>query len=571
MTTATTTGPTTAARRGYARTAPVAFGGAYTPRAVIYLRVSTIGQVRTNRDEEGFSIPNQRDACMRKIVEIGAACVDEYVDAGESARSADRPKLQEMLLRLEEKRDIDFVVVYRVDRLARNRVDDAQITLAVRKSGARLVSASESIDETPSGMLMHGIMATIAEHYSNDLAVKVRGGMDQKAQQGGMNSQAPIGYKNVQYFDTGSTKPFRTIEVDRDKAPIVSWAFEAYASGDYTLRQLSEALAERGLRTKATKRRAASALYPQNVNALLTNTFYVGIVTWKGIEYAGRHEPLVSVETFARVQAILHSRAQSREKPSRQQHYLRGSLFCKRCGSSMGFVRAKGRSDRYDYFFCWSRHKKTGCDLPYVSAEVVESQVEPWYQMLQVSGEVLLRFRDHIANHMKLQLAGSAKLAKQTRQRITHLEAERRRLVQAHLAGAVPLDILREEQDRITRELAQAGAELANTDIAAEEIEGNVYAAVGLVSQLFDLYSSADSVLRRRLNQACFAGLDVDADGIAGARLTDPMAALVAEDIVKTLGAKNANQDPFDRARGSRLNYLVELTGLEPATVDTQL
>ena len=62
-------------------------------RAVIYLRVSTVGQVKTDRDAEGFSIPAQREACLRKAESLGAMVLDEYVDAGESARTADRAQL----------------------------------------------------------------------------------------------------------------------------------------------------------------------------------------------------------------------------------------------------------------------------------------------------------------------------------------------------------------------------------------------------------------------------------------------------------------------------------------------
>jgi hypothetical protein len=109
MTNARATAKRTAVARGYARSAPPGpFGGTVAPRAVIYLRVSTAGQVNTHRDGEGFSIPAQREACLRKIAELGAEFVDEYLDAGESARSADRPQLQALLKRLAADRDIDY-------------------------------------------------------------------------------------------------------------------------------------------------------------------------------------------------------------------------------------------------------------------------------------------------------------------------------------------------------------------------------------------------------------------------------------------------------------------------------
>jgi site-specific DNA recombinase len=566
MTNATPTAKRSVVARGYARSASPDSEAAYALRAVIYLRVSTIGQVRTNRDSEGFSIAAQREACLRKIDDLGAVFVDEYIDAGESARSADRAQLQALLNRLATERDIDLVVVHKVDRLARNRADDVQITLAIKKSGARLVSVTENIDETPSGMLVHGIMSSIAEFYSQNLATEISKGMDQKVKKGGLAGRAPIGYLNVQNFDGHSSKPIRSVVIDPERAPLVRWAFEAYASGDYTIKQLTEALTEKGLTTRPTRVKAAMPLYPQHVHDMLTKRVYVGLVQWKGIEYPGTNEPLVSIETFATVQALLHSRAQAHEKPSKHQHYLRGSLFCKRCASPMGFVRAKGRSAEYDYFFCWSRARGAGCDLPYLPAEVIENQVEACYEPVQVSAVTVLRFKEFVLKHMKLRIEGAEKEARKNRKRILDLESERRRLLQAHLAGAVPLDLLREEQDRITRQLAQAGAELANLEVDWEQVEENVNAAVALASQLFDIYLTAEPTLRRRINQACWDGFDLDADGVVGARLSDPMAALVADDLVKQLGAENGNRDPFERGRGSRLTSLVEVSGLEPPT-----
>jgi site-specific DNA recombinase len=545
----------------------------YALRAVIYLRVSTAGQVNTARDGEGFSIPAQREACLRRAEELGAVFVDEYIDAGESARSVDRPQLQAMLERLTSQRDIDIVIVHKVDRLARNRADDVEINLTIRRAGARLVSVTENIDETPTGMLLHGIMSTIAEFYSGNLATEIRKGMSQKAKKGGMVGRAPIGYLNVQHFNGASSKPIREVILDPERADLVRWAFEAYATGEYTIKQLAEELGDRGLRTRPTKTKSSQPLYPQHVHKMLTRRVYVGLIEHQGEEYRGTHEPLVTVETFATVQAILHSRAQSREKSSKHGHYLRGSLFCKRCGSSLGFVKAHGRSATYDYFFCWTRHRNKTCNLPYVSAEVIESQVESLYKPVQVSAQVLLKFQGHILDRMERQLKGVEDTAKQARKRILHLEAERRKVLQAHLAGAVPLDLLKEEQDRIGRELAQAGSELANSEVDWESVRSQVNAAISLISQLHDLYIRADLGIRRRINQACWDGFDVDAEGVVGGRMSDPMAALVAEDVVQALGAAQGIHEPFEGVSpddGSRLSSLVEVKGLEPSAYGLQ-
>jgi DNA invertase Pin-like site-specific DNA recombinase len=85
------------------------------------------------------------------------------------------------MLQFVKENSVKYVVVHKVDRLARNRADDVAINLALHQAGAQLVSVSENIDQTPSGLLLHGIMSSIAEFYSRNLATEVTKGLVQKA------------------------------------------------------------------------------------------------------------------------------------------------------------------------------------------------------------------------------------------------------------------------------------------------------------------------------------------------------------------------------------------------------
>ena len=109
-------------------------------RAVSYIRVSTREQAQRGGSEEGFSLPAQREANKRKAQSMGALVVKEFADRGESARSANRPELQKMLAYLKEDGGIDYVIVHKLDRLARNRADD------VDKPGVRGGGCAAGLD-----------------------------------------------------------------------------------------------------------------------------------------------------------------------------------------------------------------------------------------------------------------------------------------------------------------------------------------------------------------------------------------------------------------------------------------
>lgn len=249
-----------------------------TPKfAVSYLRVSTRGQAeRGGGHDEGFSIPAQREANKKKAACLGAMVGKEFVDRGASAKSADRPQLQAMLEYVKENADrVDYVRVHKVDRLACNRDDDSDIMRTLRECGAQLVSASESIDETPAGMLFHGIMSSIAEFYSQNLATEVKKGMSDKIKGGGTIGRAPLGYKNVRYVDDKGREE-RTVILDPERAPLVKMAFEAYASEQWTVNGLADYLGACGRTMRATPKILSKPIPFQTLHKMLSNPYYKG-------------------------------------------------------------------------------------------------------------------------------------------------------------------------------------------------------------------------------------------------------------------------------------------------------
>src|SRR5579859_4487320 len=214
-------------------------------RAVIYLRVSSAQQVERDNTEEGYSIPAQREACLRLLEREGWEFADEYVDAGESARSADRPELQRMLRDIKSDPTIKAVVVHKLDRLARNLSDYAAIRALLDGAGVKTVSVSEGFGEGPSGQLMAGILATFAEFYSANLAEEIKVKKLQKIKMGGWPNRAPIGYLN--HRERMGKRSVATIIVDPVRAPLIAEGFARYAQGDIGTKQLAPLMRDRGL------------------------------------------------------------------------------------------------------------------------------------------------------------------------------------------------------------------------------------------------------------------------------------------------------------------------------------
>ena len=255
------------------------------------------------------------------------------------------------------------------------------------------------------------------------------------------------------------------------------------------------------------------------IHNLLRNRFYLGLFTWGGAEYPGKHEALVSIETFSTVQAIMASRRQGGDKQRKHPHYLKGTIFCARCDSRILFTRNRGRNAEYDYFACVGRHTHwNGCDLPYVAWNQSKKQsrtttTRSFFDTIILGPDTICSIHDKLLKFAQKRNASVERQARRERKRILDLEAERRKLLQAHLGGAVPLDLLKEQQDRTTKELANAGAVLANTEAHWESLETNLTMALGLASHFGQAHRRADDTERRWINQAVVESIHVDVGG----------------------------------------------------------
>ena len=535
--------------------------------AVTYLRVSTKDQATRNGLEEGLSIPAQREAAERKAEQLGAVIVKEFIEPGESAKTARRKALQEMLDFIAEN-PVKYCIINKVDRLARNRLDDAIIHATLRGANITLVSVTENIDESPSGMLMHGILASMAEFYSLNLAQEVLKGMTQKASIGGTPTKAPIGYLNVRTSDLKG-REVRDIEVDPARADLIRFAFTAYATGDWTLSSLARELNTRGLATRPTPSHPAKAITSTGLHKILTNPYYQGTVTFRGVSYDGTHEPLIDPDTWLRVQTELNAKNAKGERPQKYDHYLKGSLYCS-CGAKFMIERPRDKQGgRYEYFTCTGRRRKrTSCTRSAVLAARVEQRIEATYaanSLTEVEANRVKTVLNAVFDHLESSSDDERKLLQTQRDK---LDAERLKLVQAHYADAIPLDLLKTEQDRIRTALDAITNRLDSlTDTFASAREGLDHIA-DILTDIDDLYNKCEPNERRILNWALFNRIIIDEDEDVSFKHREPVRSVLNQPTSHDPGNLEAETKMPRHQTGqvSIFSTYVELRGFEPRT-----
>ena len=323
--------------------------------AVIYARYSSLNQ----REE---SIAGQIRDCKAYADRNGYVVIREYTDSALTGRTDKRPGFQQMIADA-EKHDFQAVIVWKLDRFARNRYDSAMYRNRLKKHGIRLHSAMENITDSPEGIILEGLMESLAEYYSANLAENVKRGLYDSALDRKILGHPCFGYRR------GSDGRY---EPDPVQAPIVREIFTSFNAGQ-TKAEIIENLNSQGIKTTQGK--------PFNKNSLrhiLMNEKYIGIYRYKDIFDPDGIPPIVDAETFESVQMKLSYSAKHRKKRTQSDPYILSSiLFCGKCGAAMtGESSRSGNGNTYRYYSCVNNKNRIHtCDKLRVPKDLIETEV----------------------------------------------------------------------------------------------------------------------------------------------------------------------------------------------------
>ena len=307
-------------------------------KAVIYARYSS-----DNQREE--SIEGQIRECTAFAEKNGITILRHYIDRAYSAKTDNRPEFQQMI-QDSNKKLFDMVIVWKLDRFARNRYDSARYKAQLKKNGVKVVSATEVISNGAEGIILESVLEGYAEYFSADLAEKVSRGMTENALKCKFNGGNPtVGYQ----IDSE-----QNFVIDPIKAPFVLEAFQLYDEGA-TMTEIRDYLNEHGVRNT----RGQEMTY-NSVSKMLRNRRYIGEYSYRDIVVPGGMLAIVPEDLFERVQQRIE---QNKKAPARhkaeEDYLLTTKLFCGACGAYMcGESGTSHTGATYRYYKCITAKKK---------------------------------------------------------------------------------------------------------------------------------------------------------------------------------------------------------------------
>ena len=413
--------------------------------AVIYARYSSDSQREA-------SIEGQLRDCKDYAEKNGITVVGTYIDRAYSAKTDDRPDFQRMI-KDSGKKIFDVVLVWKLDRFARNRFDAVNYKYQLEKNGVHLVSAMEPISQGPEGIMVESMLIGMAEYYSAELALKVARGERENALQCKYNGGVvPLG------FTIG--KEDRLYHIDPETAPIVQEIFTRYADGE-PAEKIAASLNERGLRTRTGKPFVKNSFFQ-----IFRNRRYIGEYRYKDIVTPGGIPAIVDQDLFDRVQQRFEQNRIAHGRPAKEDvsYLLTTKLFCGKCGTLMGGESGTSHmGNTYYYYKCGNakRHGKAHCDLKAIRKEPLERFVVDTAIKVIFSDEIIERLIDLVMEAQQQENTRLPVLKEQLR------DTEKRL---ANLLEAIEQGILTPTTKQRLDEL-EARKEALNTSILEEELK----------------------------------------------------------------------------------------------------
>lgn len=490
-------------------------------QAVVYLRVSTPRQMHTasDIDEDGNSIATQRVETSRKVRELKATVAREFVEPGQSAQTiSKRTEFKRMLRYIDEHPEVKYVVIYMRSRVFRNFTDAAITKRELLEKGVRLISAKEEFGDGYMADAMEAITDLMNEVQvrMNGEDVKVK--MKHKVEQGGSIGRAKLGYLNVRKEFNG--RLVNTIDLDPERAPLVTYAFEQYATGRYSIAQLTALMNDHGLTMRASPSKPSRPINKSSLANILRDPYYTGVIRYKGKLYAGRHEAIVSKEVFVKVQEHLNSRKRDGDRDQTHFHYLRGMLACGKCRddgrlSRLVYSQNTGNGGTYEYFICTARNRQK-CSTTGFRAEDLEDKILEVMAREQFDTATIESLEGLIAEAVDSILASDTESKAALQKEYDDLEAQEERLIELAAGGGIPTPKLRERLEQTTLRKGAVAEQLAHTTDRLKYGADTALAYLELLRDPAKLYRDAPDEVRRDLLNVFFERLRVyrESDGM---------------------------------------------------------
>ena len=369
--------------------------------------------------------------------------VREFTES-RTAKEPGRPIFNQMLLEM-EKGNASGIIAWNPDRLARNSVDGGRVIYLVDTGKiTSLKFPTFWFEATPQGKFMLSVAFGQAKYYTDNLRENILRGIRQKLRRGELPSKAPLGYFNEPRL--------RTIEPNKKTFPLVKKTLELFATGEFSLTGIQAKMFSLGLVGKDGHKMALSS-----IQKILTKPFYYGVISYDGELYQGSHKPMISKETFDKIQVALKDHSKPRKKRTERELKFLGFAKCGSCGYAITAERKFKPSGReYVYYRCTHKSKTQNCtERKFVREEVLAQEIIELCQKVSLPDEWKEKYMLKIREWENEENHSSEVFAQNLKERSEYITTRLDRLSDAYLDGALELEEYKEKKNKLIEQKAE--------------------------------------------------------------------------------------------------------------------
>jgi site-specific DNA recombinase len=462
-------------------------------RYIALARVSSREQAR-----EGFSLDVQEKALIIYAQRHGGKIVRRFRVAETASKSDERKTFQEMLAFARENADsIDGILVYKIDRAARNLFDYVDLERLESAHDVPLIAVSQPTENTPAGRMQRRVLASMASFYTEQQSLDVREGLAQRAQAGWFVGMTPYGYRN-QRQDGRSI-----VVVESREAANVRRIFDLYAHHHLTIDGIVERLSKEGVAYKA-----ANPVWARSkVHVILRDRAYIGEIRYHGHWYPGAHEPIVDRAVWQRVQALMGEKVYK----SHELTFAGGLIRCGHCGNLITgeSIIKKKTGKEYIYYRC-TMYNAPG----HPNVRLPEPRLDE--QMLAIIGRLRQpdAVRDWFSKAIRLWSQDKRQESRQNTERLqrdlTALRQQEDRLLNLRLLDEIDADTFAAKRTQLRDRIATTTLQIESADRGRAEQADLAIKVFELSQSLTEKWLTSDFPAKRRICEILFLNLRLD-------------------------------------------------------------
>ncbi len=461
------------------------------PKGIIYYRVSTEDQA-----QNGVSLEQQKKACLEYALNHDIEIIKLFHDDGVSAKTVNRKGLQDLLAYCQKNyKNVDSVIVYKIDRLSRNVKDYATILMALEELKIKFISATETVDKTPSGKLIGTIMASFAQFDNDVRSERVSSCMLEKIKQGIWCYKAPLGYLNAR-----DSQNKAIITIDQERVEIIRMAFEKFSTGAYQMEEIRKLMIKAGFKSWKNKELSNQTLFK-----ILTDKFYLGIMTVNGQEYPGTHEKIISEQIFYKCQKLIKNGNKGDNisiARVNETFPLRHFILCPHCGRPLTACMSKSKNGKlYPFYKCYNKE----CHgLKSVSKDKLEDEFHDLLKRITPSEKWLKNYQKILLEVVKEKNGAMKNNLNSTKEKLAVLQTEKAKLIEMKKKDLLDDEDFKNEMEKVKNTINELQATACDQPVIDINIAKDTDKVFKVISGLATFYRHAKYEAKLKLQCLIF-------------------------------------------------------------------